>query len=72
MKTPTVAQNKDLVKKQGVIRREDAEEGAVKKWTYREVNWYLAEDRLLFASDDELEICRWNVLFQWLLERAKQ
>ena len=42
------------------------------KWTKREVNWYLAENRMLFASFDEMEICKWNIVFQWILSRREE
>ena len=49
-----------------VVAKDDEE---VTKWTYREINWYLAENRLLFATNDKLEICKWNLVFKWLLQK---
>ncbi len=37
------------------------------EWTRREIDWYLAEDRFLFLSEDEAEVQKWVLAFQWLL-----
>ncbi len=42
------------------------------EWTKREVDWYFAEDRFLFASDDEVETQRWALAFQWVLSHMQK
>ena len=36
-------------------------------WTNRELEWYFAEDRFLFAAKDEDECDRWVCIMNWLL-----
>jgi len=47
-------------------------EEAVTRWTYREISWYLTENRLLFTTEDELEVHKWDLLFQWLLRKDER
>jgi len=48
-------------------RMESFKDEEYMKWTQREINWYLAEDRLLFGSDKEVEIHKWDLVFQQLI-----
>ena len=41
------------------------------EWTQREINWYLAEDRFLFGANDELEVHKWLLVFQWILSNSR-
>lgn len=36
-------------------------------WTNRELEWYFAEDRFLFAAKNEEECDRWVCILNWLL-----
>eukprot|EP00347_Sterkiella_histriomuscorum_P001040 403373572 len=36
-------------------------------WTNRELEWYFAEDRFLFAAKDEEECDRWVCILNWLI-----
>jgi len=39
-------------------------------WTNRELEWYLAEERLLFSCLSEEECDRWVTLLHWLKNKA--
>jgi hypothetical protein len=41
-------------------------------WTNRELEWYFAEDRFLFAGLDEEECDRWVCVMNWLLARQEE
>lgn len=36
-------------------------------WTNRELEWYYAEDRFLFAAQNEEDCDRWVCIMNWLL-----
>jgi hypothetical protein len=38
-------------------------------WTNRELEWYFAEDRYLFAGANEEECDKWVCIMNWLLTR---
>lgn len=40
-------------------------------WTNRELEWYFAEDRFLFAALNEDECDRWVAIMNWLLARLE-
>ncbi len=41
-------------------------------WTNRELEWYFAEDRFLFAALSEEECDRWVCIMNWLLSRLEE
>jgi hypothetical protein len=41
-------------------------------WTNRELEWYYAEDRFLFAAMNEDECDRWVCIMNWLLARQEE
>ena len=41
-------------------------------WTNRELEWYFAEDRFLFAANNEEECDRWVCIMNWLLARREE
>lgn len=41
-------------------------------WTNRELEWYFAEDRFLFAALNEDECDRWVCIMNWLLARREE
>jgi len=41
-------------------------------WTHREFEWYFAENRFLFAAEDESECDRWVCVLNWLLTKIEQ
>lgn len=41
-------------------------------WTNRELEWYFAEDRFLFAALNEDECDRWVCIMNWLLARQEE
>lgn len=41
-------------------------------WTNRELEWYFAEDRFLFAALNEDECDRWVTIMNWLLARKEE
>jgi hypothetical protein len=41
-------------------------------WTNRELEWYFAEDRFLFAALSEDECDRWVTIMNWLLARKEE
>ena len=41
-------------------------------WTNRELEWYFAEDRFLFAAAREDECDRWVCIMNWLLSRNEE
>jgi len=42
--------------------------GGMHTWSNRELEWYLAEERMLFATKTEIECDRWVILLNWLLQ----
>jgi hypothetical protein len=40
-------------------------------WSNRELEWFLAEERLLFACQSDEECDRWVCLFNFLIEKRK-
>jgi len=40
-------------------------------WNNRELEWYLAESRMLFSANSEDDCNRWVMLLNWLLNRKK-
>ena len=45
--------------------------GGMNTWSNRELEWYLAEDRLLFACLSNDECDRWVCMLNWLIEKRK-
>ena len=41
-------------------------------WTNRELEWYFAEDRFLFAAANEDECDKWVCIMNWLLARIEE
>lgn len=41
-------------------------------WTNRELEWYFAEDRFLFAANNEDECDKWVCIMNWLLARIEE
>ena len=41
-------------------------------WTNRELEWYYAEDRFLFAAKNENDSDKWVCIFNWLLARMDE
>jgi len=41
-------------------------------WTNRELEWYFAEDRFLFAATNEDDCDRWVCIMNWLLARIEE
>lgn len=41
-------------------------------WTNRELEWYYAEDRFLFAAMNEDDCDRWVCIMNWLLARIEE
>eukprot|EP00349_Pseudokeronopsis_sp_Brazil_P001392 CAMPEP_0202962012 /NCGR_PEP_ID=MMETSP1396-20130829/6102_1 /ASSEMBLY_ACC=CAM_ASM_000872 /TAXON_ID= /ORGANISM="Pseudokeronopsis sp., Strain Brazil" /LENGTH=184 /DNA_ID=CAMNT_0049682285 /DNA_START=1541 /DNA_END=2097 /DNA_ORIENTATION=+ len=41
-------------------------------WTNRELEWYFAEDRFLFAATNEDDCDRWVCIMNWLLARIAE
>lgn len=41
-------------------------------WTNRELEWYFAEDRFLFAADNEDDCDKWVCIMNWLLARIEE
>lgn len=41
-------------------------------WTNRELEWYFAEDRFLYAATNEDECDRWVCIMNWLLARNEE
>ena len=41
-------------------------------WTNRELEWYFAEDRFLFAATNEDDCDKWVCIFNWLLARIEE
>lgn len=41
-------------------------------WTNRELEWYFAEDRFLFAALNEDECDKWVCIMNWLLARIEE
>ena len=41
-------------------------------WTNRELEWYFAEDRFLFAAFNEEECDRWVCILNWLIARGEE
>eukprot|EP00826_Nyctotherus_ovalis_P056638 TRINITY_DN768_c0_g1_i12.p1 TRINITY_DN768_c0_g1~~TRINITY_DN768_c0_g1_i12.p1 ORF type:complete len:410 (-),score=31.79 TRINITY_DN768_c0_g1_i12:123-1352(-) len=42
--------------------------GGIHTWSNRELEWYLAEERMLFATETESECDRWILLLNWLIK----
>jgi hypothetical protein len=40
-------------------------------WTNRELEWYFAEDRFLFAATNEADCDKWVCIMNWLLARME-
>ena len=38
-------------------------------WTNRELEWYFAEDRFLFAATNEEDVDRWVCIMNWIITR---
>ena len=45
--------------------------GGLNTWSNRELEWYLAEDRLLFACLSDEECDRWVCMLNWLIQKNK-
>jgi hypothetical protein len=45
--------------------------GGVNTWSNRELEWYLAEERLLFACLSEEECDRWVCILNCLIQKHK-
>lgn len=43
--------------------------GSISAWTNRELEWYLAEERLLFACLSDEECDRWVCILNWLINK---
>ena len=41
-------------------------------WTNRELEWYFAEDRFLFAATNEDDADKWVCIMNWLLARKAE
>lgn len=41
-------------------------------WTNRELEWYFAEDRFLFAALNEEDCDKWVCIMNWLLARKEE
>ena len=41
-------------------------------WTNRELEWYFAEDRFLFAGGNEQDCDKWVCIMNWLLARRDE
>jgi len=41
-------------------------------WTNRELEWYFAEDRFLFAATNEEDCDKWVCITNWLLARMDE
>jgi len=41
-------------------------------WTNRELEWYFAEDRFLFAATNEDDCDKWVCIMNWLLARMAE
>lgn len=41
-------------------------------WTNRELEWYFAEDRFLFAAMNEEDCDKWVYITNWLLARMEE
>ena len=41
-------------------------------WTNRELEWYYAEDRFLFAALNEDDCDKWVCIMNWLLARIEE
>lgn len=41
-------------------------------WTNRELEWYFAEDRFLFAANTEEECDKWVCISNWLLAKMEE
>lgn len=41
-------------------------------WTYREFDWYLSENRLLFGVENRDEFLKWICILNWLVDRTKE
>ena len=41
-------------------------------WTNRELEWYFAEDRFLFAAFNEEECDKWVCILNWLIARQDE
>lgn len=41
-------------------------------WTNRELEWYFAEDRFLFAAVNEDDCDKWVCIMNWLLARQDE
>ena len=41
-------------------------------WTNRELEWYYAEDRFLFAAKNEVDCDKWVCIVNWLLARMDE
>jgi hypothetical protein len=41
-------------------------------WTNRELEWYFAEDRFLFAATNEPDCDKWVCIMNWLLARMDE
>jgi len=45
--------------------------GGNNTWTHRELEWYLAEDRYLFACLNEEECDRWVAMLNWVISKRQ-
>ena len=43
---------------------------SVNTWSNREIEWFVSEERLLFATASEEEADRWVLVLNWLIAKA--